>query len=105
MVTLNPARMLHLDHRMGSVEPGKDADLVLWDGNPLAISSRAHMTLVDGAVLYDQERDARLRKAMMVERERLVHKMIAAKQTGASTRKAGHAEKGFWHCDSEGEMP
>ena len=105
MVTLNPARMLHLDHRMGSVEPGKDADLVLWDGNPLAISSRVLMTLVDGAVLYDQDRDARLRKAMMVERERLVHKMIAAKQAGASTRKAGHAEKGFWHCDSEGEMP
>ena len=105
MVTLNPARMLHLDHRMGSVEPGKDADLVLWDGNPLAISSKVLMTLVDGTVLYEHERDAALRKAMAVERERLVHKMIAAKEAGASTRRTGHREKGFWHCDSEGEMP
>ena len=41
MVTINPAQLLHLDDRVGSVKEGKDADLVLWSDNPLSIYAKA----------------------------------------------------------------
>jgi imidazolonepropionase-like amidohydrolase len=55
MVTLNPARMLKLDHRMGSVRPGMDADLVLWSDHPLSIRARAERTYVDGICYFSAE--------------------------------------------------
>ena len=58
MVTLNPAKLLHLDDRMGSIKVGKDADLVLWSDNPLSIYAQAEKTMVDGKIYYDQEEDA-----------------------------------------------
>ncbi|MGJ8664517.1 MAG: amidohydrolase family protein, partial [Marinicella sp.] len=54
MVTLNPAKLLHLDDRMGSIKAGKDADLVLWSDNPLSIYAKAEKTMVDGVVYYDR---------------------------------------------------
>ena len=57
-VTLNPASMLHLDHRMGKVEPGVDADIVLWNTNPLSIDAKCEMTFVDGVRRYDLWQDA-----------------------------------------------
>ena len=55
LVTLNPAKILHLDDRMGSIKAGKDADLVLWTGNPLSVYSHANMTMVDGIFYFDEE--------------------------------------------------
>ena len=103
MVTLNPARMLHLDHRMGSVEKGKDADLVLWSGPPLSIGSRALITLVDGTVRFDHEEDARMRTEIANERARCIAKMLAAKKAGARVERTGRKERTLWHCDTEGD--
>lgn len=103
MVTLNPARMLKLDHRMGSVEAGKDADLVLWSDHPLSIRARALQTWVDGVRYYDAERDARQRSWMATERDRLVRAMIAAKAEGAPTRKARREHQHLWHCEDLGD--
>jgi imidazolonepropionase-like amidohydrolase len=105
MVTLNPAKALHLDARMGSVEVGKDADIVLWSANPLSIEAKAEMTFVDGVRRFDLKRDAELRVAMAAERERLIAKMIAAKKAGAPARKAGRKDKDHWHCETIGEEP
>ncbi len=105
MVTLNPAKALHLDARMGSVEVGKDADIVLWSANPLSIEAKAEMTFVDGVRRFDLQKDMDLRKAMGAERERLITKMIAAKKAGAPARKAERKEKGHWHCETIGEEP
>ena len=105
MVTLNPARALHLDARMGSVEVGKDADIVLWSASPLSIDAKAEMTFVDGVRRFDQQKDIELRSAIRAERERLITKMIAAKKAGAPTRKAEKKEKGHWHCETIGEEP
>ena len=105
MVTLNPAKALHLDARMGSVEVGKDADIVLWSANPLSVDAKAEMTFVDGVRRFDLGRDVELRNAMRAERERLIAKMIAAKKAGAPARKAEHKEKGHWHCETIGEEP
>ncbi len=51
-LTINPARIAGIDDRLGSIEPGKDADLVLWSGDPLDVLSRAERAFVDGAEIY-----------------------------------------------------
>ena len=60
MVTLNPAKMLHVDNRVGSIKVGKDADLVLWSDHPLSIYAQALKTIVDGVVYFDRDRDRQL---------------------------------------------
>ncbi|HVE39225.1 MAG TPA: amidohydrolase family protein [Planctomycetota bacterium] len=52
-LTVNPARMLKLDARLGSVERGRDADLVLFTGDPFAPSSRVKLVIVDGKIVYE----------------------------------------------------
>jgi imidazolonepropionase-like amidohydrolase len=51
-LTINPARILGIDGRLGSLEPGKDADLVIWSGDPLNVLSRVERALIDGAEIY-----------------------------------------------------
>ncbi|MGV3614897.1 MAG: amidohydrolase family protein [Fimbriimonas sp.] len=57
LVTINPAKQLGIDHRTGSIEVGKDADLVIWDGHPLSVYSRVNTTIIEGEVMF-QRRDA-----------------------------------------------
>jgi hypothetical protein len=57
LVTIGPARILGLDSRLGSIEAGKDADLVLFDRDPTSVYARVEATLVDGVVVYDQDQD------------------------------------------------
>ncbi len=51
-LTINPARIAGIDHRVGSLEPGKDADLVVWSGDPLDPRSHVHMAIVNGRIVY-----------------------------------------------------
>ncbi len=51
-LTINPARIVGIDDRLGSIEPGKDADLVIWSGDPLDVLSRVEHALIDGAEIY-----------------------------------------------------
>lgn len=83
MVTLNPAKMLHIDNRVGSIKPGKDADIVLWSDHPLSIYAKVEKTLVDGIIYFDREKDASLRKLQTAERTRLIQKMMGEKRSGA----------------------
>jgi cytosine/adenosine deaminase-related metal-dependent hydrolase len=85
MVTINPAKMLHVDERVGSIKAGKDADLVLWSDNPLSIYARPEYTIVDGIVYFDRAKDAELRKKITAERSRIIQKMIAEKKRGGPT--------------------
>ncbi len=102
MVTLNPAKMLKLDHRIGSAQAGKDADIVLWNDNPLSIRAKVERTYVDGVLYYDLEQDIAQRRWIAAERDRLVRAMIAAKAGGAPTRKAQRDHQHLWHCDDIG---
>jgi imidazolonepropionase-like amidohydrolase len=88
MVTLNPAILLHVEERMGSIKVGKDADLVVWSDNPLSVYAKAEQTIIDGIVYYDWERDLKMRKEIQQERLRIITKMIEEKNGGAETQKA-----------------
>ncbi|MEY3246205.1 MAG: hypothetical protein RL253_1379 [Bacteroidota bacterium] len=85
MVTLNPAKMLHVDQKVGSIKVGKDADLVLWSDNPLSIYAKAEKTMVDGIVYFDRVADAEMRKQQIAERSRLIQKMNGEKRAGGPT--------------------
>ncbi|WP_128546886.1 amidohydrolase family protein [Larkinella soli] len=105
MVTLNPARLLHLDNRLGSIRAGKDADLVLWNNNPLSIYARPEKTIIDGAVYFDLQEEDRKRDQLQEERARLIQKMLSAKAGGAQTQKPVFRRQRMWHCeDVEGMM-
>ena len=67
--TINPARPLRLDSRIGSIEVGKDADLAIWTGHPLSSSSRVDTTFIEGEVYFDREQDLAHREAMRREKE------------------------------------
>lgn len=88
MVTLNPAKALHIDDKVGSLKAGKDADLVIWSDNPLSIYAKSEKTIVDGIVYFDREKDAEQRKKISSERFRLTQKMIGEKRSGGPVRPA-----------------
>jgi imidazolonepropionase-like amidohydrolase len=54
-VTINPAKILAIDERVGSIEPGKDADLTVWTGFPLELTSKADKVFIDGKLVYTQK--------------------------------------------------
>jgi imidazolonepropionase-like amidohydrolase len=76
LVTVNPARQLRVAERVGSIEPGKDADLVVWNHHPLSSYAVADRVYIDGALYYDRSKeDARVadlasRKAALVQAEK-----------------------------------
>ncbi|RTL34355.1 MAG: amidohydrolase [Burkholderiales bacterium] len=71
-VTLNPARQLRIDARVGSLEVGKDADFVIWSAHPLSSAAKAEQTWIDGRRYFDLAEDAQLRERDRIERARLV---------------------------------
>jgi imidazolonepropionase-like amidohydrolase len=74
LVTINSARILRIDDRVGSIEVGKDADLVVYTNHPLSVYSRVEQTLIDGQVYFDREHDLALREALQREKEALLEK-------------------------------
>jgi imidazolonepropionase-like amidohydrolase len=105
MVTLNPAKLLHLDSRLGSIRPGKDADLVLWNNHPLSIYARPELTIIDGAVYFSLAEEATKQADLQRERARLIQKMLLAKAGGAATQKPTMKRERMWHCeDVEGSV-
>jgi len=99
-VTLNPAKMLHIDDRVGSVKVGKDADLVLWSEHPMSVYAKAEKTMIEGAIYYDIEKLPAMMKAISEERNTLVNMMLKAKNKGMKTQAPKRKEKEELHCDS-----
>lgn len=99
MVTLNPAKLLHLDNQMGSIKIGKSADVTLWTGHPLSVYSKADKTIIEGGVYFDLEKDQQLRNAVREERARLISKMLNEKKEGAPTQKSAGRQRQDFHCD------
>ena len=99
MVTLNPAKMLHLDDQMGSIKAGKSADVVLWNDHPLSVYAKPLKTIIDGKVYFDVEKDEANNKALDVERARLIQKLKGAKKSGNPTQRGEGRIQLQFHCD------
>ena len=76
LVTINTAKILGIDHLVGSLEPGKDADFVIWSGHPLSQFTRAEQTWVDGRRYFDLEEDRMLRRQVERERAQLIQLVL-----------------------------
>jgi imidazolonepropionase-like amidohydrolase len=98
MVTINPAKALHVSDKVGSIKVGKDADVVLWSDNPLSIYAKSLYTIVDGVVYFDREKDNEMHKAVAAERARLIQKMLGDKKAGAPTRPATASLQTILNC-------
>lgn len=88
MVTLNPAKMLHVDNKVGSLKVGKDGDVVLWSDNPLSIYAKALYTIIDGTIYFDFAKDEQMEKEVAAERNRIIKKMISEKRSGMPVKPA-----------------
>jgi N-acetylglucosamine-6-phosphate deacetylase len=93
-VTINPAKQLRIDGRVGSLEAGKDADVVVWTADPLSVYARAERTWVDGRLYFSLERDAELRARDAKERQRLLQKLLAEGKKPKGEEKAAEGEGG-----------
>lgn len=76
LVTLNPAKQMRVADKVGSLEPGKDADFVIWNGSPLSAFSRVEQTWIEGRKYFDRDEDIAERARIAAERERLVAKIL-----------------------------
>ena len=78
LVTINPAKQLHIDGDVGSLEKGKQADIAVWNGDPLATTSLCLQTWIEGARYFDLKEDELLREEALNERTRLIELALAA---------------------------
>ncbi len=85
-VTLNPAKQLRIEKYVGSLEAGKEADFVVWNGPPLSTLARCEQTWIDGRKYFDRTEDAALRKEQDQVRAAIIRKILAS---GESMKKAG----------------
>ena len=81
-VTLNPAKLLHIDDRVGSLKEGKDADLVLWSDNPLSIYASAEKTFIDGKIYYDSSKIPSIIKEIKNQKNKIINQMMLATNGG-----------------------
>ncbi|HUK14793.1 MAG TPA: amidohydrolase [Bryobacteraceae bacterium] len=88
LVTINPAKQLAIENRVGSIEVGKDADLVLYDKHPLSNFAKVEKVLIDGEVYFDRARDVEARPAIEARRKQLIEKEKEAEKQKRTAEKA-----------------
>jgi imidazolonepropionase-like amidohydrolase len=89
LVTLNPAMQLGIDNRVGSIDVGKDADLVIYNHDPLSAYAVVQKTLIDGRVYFDRQRDISEREAREKEKKALIEKEKKAEEKKPGEKKPG----------------
>ena len=100
-VTINPARQLKIDDRVGSLEVGKDADFVVWSGHPLSTYSICEETWLDGKKYFSLDQDQNLRMRDAKVRNDLVQKILNSPSSGgAMMRPEGRRGNRFHSCDA-----
>jgi N-acetylglucosamine-6-phosphate deacetylase len=95
-VTLNPAKQLGIDKYVGSLEPGKDADFVVWSGSPLSTYSRCEQTWIDGRKYFDRQADLARREEIKKMRADLVQKILLTQAEMASPGDERSAKRALW---------
>ena len=99
-VTINPAKLLRIDDKVGSIKEGKHADLALWNNNPLSVYAIAEKTMIEGVLYYDIEETQNLIKENNEEKNLLLSMMIEAKEKGEETVVPAVTEKRILTCES-----
>ncbi len=74
LFTINPAIQLGIDKQVGSIEVGKDADLVIYNHDPLSVYAVVQKTLIDGKVYFDRQKDIAMRAENAKEKQALIEK-------------------------------
>ncbi len=93
LVTINPAMQLGIDKRVGSIDVGKDADLVIYNHDPLSAYAVAQKTIIDGRVLFDREKDLAGRATLEKEKQDLLAKEKKAEEKKSDEKKPDAAKK------------
>jgi imidazolonepropionase-like amidohydrolase len=99
-VTINPAKLLHIDDKVGSIKVGKDADVVLWSHHPMSIYAKAEKTIVDGKIFFDRNEDLKKREAIKQEKSKLITMMLNEKMKGGKTKAPMKRGDINFHCDT-----
>ncbi len=98
MITINPAKLLHIDHIVGSIKQGKDADVVLWSENPLSIYAKVEKTFIDGKLYFDITTQQQRETHLMKERNQIIGEMIAFKNAGGKVQKVENEKSSTHNC-------
>jgi imidazolonepropionase-like amidohydrolase len=92
MVTLNPAKQLGIDNRVGSIDVGKDADLVIFDKHPLTDYAKVQKVLIDGTVYFDRDKAASDQITRAGEKQKLVEKLKSQQPAGGRGGRGGRGQ-------------
>jgi adenine deaminase len=103
-VTLNPAKLLHIDDKVGSIKVGKDADVVLWSHHPMSIYAKVEKTIIEGKIFFDREEDIRKRGLIKKEKSNLIDMMLKEKIRGAKTQVPVKRKDRNFECDTLEEL-
>ena len=95
-VTINPAKQLRIDDRVGSIEIGKDADLVLWNNHPLSNLAVAEQTWIDGRKYYDRQEDNARHEAFAELKQQLVQKVLRSGEEMETENAESSDPAKFW---------
>ncbi|MDD7913870.1 amidohydrolase family protein [Polaribacter ponticola] len=104
MVTINPAKLLHIDDRVGSIKVGKDADVVLWTNHPMSIYAKVEKTIIEGKIFFDRDEDLKKRIAIKQEKSKLINMMLKEKMGGGKTQTPMKRKDRNFHCDTNEEL-
>jgi imidazolonepropionase-like amidohydrolase len=103
-VTINPAKLLHIDDKVGSIKIGKDADVVLWSDHPMSIYAKVEKTIIEGKVFFDRAEDAKKRTAIKKEKSTLINMMLKEKIGGGKTKAPMKRKDRNFQCDTLEEL-
>tara|TARA_R110002126_G_scaffold43475_24_gene124628 strand:- start:920 stop:4018 length:3099 start_codon:yes stop_codon:yes gene_type:complete len=104
MVTINPAKQLKIDNKVGSLAEGKQADLVLWDGHPLSVYAQVQQTWIEGARYFDRAEDIALRTVQADEKQQLIQKVLTAGDSARDGVANGYKQDDpIWHCEDNAD--
>jgi imidazolonepropionase-like amidohydrolase len=101
LVTINPAKQLGIENRVGSIEPGKDADLTIYDKHPLSNYAKVEKVFIDGQMYFDREKDLEERPGKEMRKKALIDKEKAQEKKARKRPEPGDDKKD----DKKGEEP
>ncbi|WP_028768089.1 amidohydrolase family protein [Shewanella fidelis] len=100
MITINPAIQLGIADKVGSLVEDKQADIVLWDSNPLSVYAKVESTWIEGRRYFDREQDKRAQASVATERAALIQKVLLSDDEHKQGETPIDLMEPEWHCDT-----